>query len=243
MEKRGCDELAELQLSLHQNRRPAVHPDGLPLAKKVVSGFRFFTVYDGHAGEQAVSMVKQILPNILAAHLQQETDVKKALCEVFKAVDAELTKSLLETASNASAHFSSGTVACMALVKGKELWLANLGDCRAILCKEGHKAQTITTDHAPAKSEAEAERLRQLGVDVRGGYVGEHIAVSRAFGNVCFATGKKLAGAFHEPEVHLLEIDDRTDFLILGSDGIWDPLKAQFVVTHARKALRTTEKP
>ena len=131
----------------------------------------------------------------------------------------------------------------MALVKGRELWLANLGDCCAILCKEGHKAQTITTDHAPAKSEAEAERLRQLGVDVRGGYVGEHIAISRAFGNVCFATGKKLAGVLHEPEVHLLEIDDRTDFLILGSDGIWDSLKAQFAVTHARKALRTTEEP
>ena len=69
------------------------------------------------------------------------------------------------------------------------------------------------------------------------------MAVSRAFGNVCYATGMKLAGLLHEPEIHRLEIDDRTDFLILGSDGIWDPLKDQFAVIHVRKALRTTEKP
>ena len=125
----------------------------------------------------------------------------------------------------------------MALFKGKELWLANLGVCRAILCREGHKAQTVTTDHAPAKSGAEAERLRQLGVDVHGGYVGEHIAVFRAFGNICFASGKKLAGLLHVPEVQQLEIDEQTDFLILGSDGIWDPLKDQSAVTHPRKAL------
>ena len=94
-----------------------------------VAGFRLFIVYDGHAGEQAVSVVKGILPNIVAFHLQKETDVKRALSEAFKAVDAELTKSLLDTAGNAGTKFSSGTVACMALVKGKELWLANLGDC------------------------------------------------------------------------------------------------------------------
>ena len=123
------------------------------------------------------------------------------------------------------------------------MWLANLGDCRAVLCREGHKARAITSDHSPAKSEAETERLRQLGVEVHGGYVGEHVAVSRAFGNVCFATGKKLGGLVHMPEVHQLQIDEDTDFLILASDGVWDPLKDQFAVTHARKALRTTEQP
>ena len=112
-----------------------------------------------------------------------------------------------------------------------------------MVCKDGNKALTITNDHSPAKSEHEAERLRQLGVEVHGGYVGDHVAVSRAFRNVCYAAGMKWAGLRHEPEVHRLEIDARTDFLILGSDGIWGPLKDQFAVIHARKALRTTEKP
>ena len=41
--------------------------------------------------------------------------------------------------------------------------------------------------------------------------------------------------------MHKIDLDKDADFLILGSDGIWDPLKAQFAVTHARRALRTTE--
>ena len=71
-----------------------------------VAGFRLYTVYHGHAGEEAVSVVKRILPNIVTVHLQKETDVKKALCEGFKAVDDELTKCLLETAGKAGAKFS-----------------------------------------------------------------------------------------------------------------------------------------
>ena len=71
-----------------------------------VAGFRLYTVYHGNACEQAVSVVKRILPNTVAVHLQKETDVKKALCEGFRAVDDELTKCLLETAGKVGAKFS-----------------------------------------------------------------------------------------------------------------------------------------
>ena len=86
--------------------------------KEDVAGFRLFAVYDGHAGQQAVSVVKRVLPDIVAFHLEQETDVKKALCEAFTAVDDELTKSILETAG-ADGKYSSGTMACMGLVNCK----------------------------------------------------------------------------------------------------------------------------
>ena len=41
------------------------------------------------------------------------------------------------------------------------------------------KAHAVSKDHAPEKNAAEAERLRTLGVQVNGGYVGDHVAVSR----------------------------------------------------------------
>ncbi|CAE7664542.1 unnamed protein product [Symbiodinium pilosum] len=75
------------------------------------------------------------------------------------------------------------------------------------------------------------------------GYVGDHVAVSRTFGNITYQSGEKVKGIINEPYVYKVEIDDEEDFLILASDGIWDPLKDQFAVTHARRALRTTEQP
>ena len=64
---------------------------------------------------------------------------------------------------------SSGTVALLAFVKDKELWICNLGDRRAVLCTDGTKAKAVSADHAAEKNPAEAERRQKLGVEVRGG--------------------------------------------------------------------------
>ena len=202
-----------------------------------VAGFRFFAVYDGHAGSEAVLAAKKVLPEKMASCLYAGTDVKMAICSAFKAADEELVKLLQGSPEQ---EVTSGTVVCVALVKGKDLWIANLGDCRAVACKE-NKVETITFDHSPVKNEAEVKRLQQLGVAVSGGYVGDHVAVSRALGNFQVKTRKKVEGISSDPEVFHRELGGDLDFLLLGS-GIWDVLKEQFALTHARKALRSTQK-
>ena len=203
--------------------------------KDDVAGFRVFTVYDGHAGDEAVTVVKKILPGILKTHLEEEDDVEKAICLAFRKIDEELTQTLLAAADTPpKVKISSGTVACMALIKGKDLWVCNLGDCRAVLCTGGTKVHAVSKDHAPEKNAAEAERLRTLGVQVNGGYVEDHVAVSRALGNIHYESGKKVEGVISEPDVFKIAVDEEVDFLILASDGIWDPLKDQFAVTLSR---------
>ena len=141
-----------------------------------------------------------------------------------------------------SVEFSSGTVVtCVALIKGDDLWVANLGDCRAVSCKE-NLAAAISEDHAPDKNRAEALRLQEHGVQVSGGYAGDHVAVSRAFGNICLKSRRKVEGLLCEPQIYHL-ICSEIDFLIMGSDGIWDALREQSALSHARKTLRTTAKP
>ena len=117
-----------------------------------VAGFRFFAVYDGHAGSEAVLAAKKVLPEKMASCQYAGTDVKMAICSAFKAADEKSLSSCCKV---------------LALVKGKDLWIANLGDCRAVACKE-NKAETITFDHSPVKNEAEVKRLQQLGVTVCG---------------------------------------------------------------------------
>lgn len=51
---------------------------------------------------------------------------------------------------------SSGVCCVTALIDGKEMVVSNLGDCRAVLCRNGI-AEAITTDHKP---EREDERRR-----------------------------------------------------------------------------------
>ena len=154
-----------------------------------------FAVYDGHAGEEAVMVVKKTLPDSLRTHLQEERDVEEAIRVAFRNTDEELMKRVLAAAPKPEeVKVSSGTVAVT--VPEDTLISSGFG--------------------------AAAKTLQKLGVEVRGGYVGDHVAVSRAFGNVTYQSGEKVKGIINEPDVYKIEIDEEVDFLMLASDGIWD---------------------
>jgi protein phosphatase 1G len=60
----------------------------------------------------------------------------------------------------------------VAVIKGGELWVANAGDSRAVLCRGGH-AVALSEDHKP---QSEAERTR---ITAAGGFVSDVGGVSR----------------------------------------------------------------
>merc|ERR1712232_902040 len=79
---------------------------------------------------------------------------------------------------------SSGCCACVAILWDRMLYIANLGDCRALLCSPSGIRQ-ITQDHRPNVHSGEAERLETLGIDFSSdGYTHGLIGVSRAFGDM-----------------------------------------------------------
>merc|ERR1719323_678535 len=76
---------------------------------------------------------------------------------------------------------ASGSAAVVACIVGGWIWCANVGDSRALLCRDGRAIQ-LSLDHKPDR-EDEAERI-----EAAGGFVSFHrvlgrLAVSRAFGN------------------------------------------------------------
>lgn len=68
------------------------------------------------------------------------------------------------------------------------LYVANVGDCRAVLCRAG-KAVTLTKDHTPSVP-GEAARVEAAGGFVSRGRVNGILGVTRSFGDihckVCF---------------------------------------------------------
>merc|ERR1740121_1627567 len=122
---------------------------------------------------QAVEFVKKRLPDILCSRtdFSNESSITIALCEAFKDTDAELLRHLQSSApmqppaSNAASYvLSSGCVACAAIVIKSVVHVANLGDCRAIMCSAGEMI-TLTVDHRPEGNDEERERLQNLGIE------------------------------------------------------------------------------
>ncbi|OQR85803.1 hypothetical protein ACHHYP_11342 [Achlya hypogyna] len=165
---------------------------------------------------------------------------QKAMVEGFLFSDDELLRK----------QFTDGSTGLVAWFAGfrpewLRLILANVGDCRAVMCRNG-KAVALTQDHKPNRPD-ESARIKRAG-----GYIGTvggiprvcsaagagvsmssntkttYLSVSRAFGDRSLKVPSNVVCA--EPEVRVVDIDAADTFLVLACDGIWDVLTNQDVV-------------
>ncbi|KAJ6435714.1 hypothetical protein OIU84_000847 [Salix udensis] len=142
-----------------------------------------------------------------------------------------------------AAHFvrrSSGTTAVTAMIFGRSLLVANAGDCRAVLSRGG-VAKEMSEDHRPC-CKKERTRIESLGGFVDDGYLNGQLAVTRALGDWHLEGMKKMgdrSGPLSaEPEFKLVTLTREDEFLIIGSDGIWDVYSNQNAVDFVRKRLQ-----
>eukprot|EP00727_Mastigamoeba_balamuthi_P005736 m51a1_g1782 putative tumor susceptibility gene 101 protein (1029) ;mRNA; r:346341-351975 len=182
---------------------PRVDPD--PEETLWERHYAAFAVFDGHAGDRAAQYVQQHLPVKLAQCIAaSRPDVNKALIDAFKQTDA----ALLQEAGAAMVKWKDGCTANLALlIDGKDLYVANVGDSRAVLC--------TLTEHS----------RRPAGEDdgVAGGLVTEGrvmgmLEVTRSFGDLRF---KSKCGVVSTPEVRHRELTDDDAFFVVASDGLW----------------------
>lgn len=127
----------------------------------------------------------------------------------------------------------SGCTAVVALLRGNELFVANAGDSRCIICREG-KAVDMSIDHKP-EDVPELDRITKAGGKVSNdGRINGGLNLSRAIGDHSYKQNKELGPkeqmitAF--PDVKTLTIDPETDqFMVLACDGIWNYMSSQDV--------------
>lgn len=232
---------------VHQGPRPSMEDaiDALAQFDCGAMKMEFYAVYDGHGGTQAVEFVKKRLPPMIRGHSAAGDlgRLDEALRDSFLGMDEQLLEHLQQNQPQAqvptsSYALSSGCVTCIAIVCGKVIRIANLGDCRALLCCGG-EIKLLTEDHRPEVNEAERDRLEQLGVEVSSdGYLHGRIGVSRAFGDWAWNAHEKCKGIMCLPEVHEAEVGDDTEFLLLACDGIFEKMTTKEAGQIVRRSLR-----
>ncbi|GMH11841.1 hypothetical protein Nepgr_013682 [Nepenthes gracilis] len=161
----------------------------------------------------------------------------KEICiSAFKAMDKEIK--LLETVDCSI----SGTTAVVAFKQGKGLVIANLGDSRAVLgtiAEDRIMAVQLTTDLKPSLPD-EADRIRKLNGRVFALGQEPHIqrvwlphedspglAMSRALGDFVL----KEHGVIAATHVSFHRLTPNDQFLVLATDGVWDVLSNENVVS------------
>ncbi|XP_019160750.1 PREDICTED: probable protein phosphatase 2C 28 isoform X3 [Ipomoea nil] len=176
-----------------------------------------YAIFDGHSGRKVAQYLHtHLFHNILKEVIIIEPDFwenpASALKRAYKKTDNEILKNVV------GARGGSTAVTAI-LINQKQLVVANVGDSRAVLCRNGEVKQ-ITVDHDPLK------RKEKKMVESKGGFVSEkpgniprvdgQLAMTRAFGDA-----KLKEHITVEPDVTIEKIDKETEFIVLASDGLW----------------------
>lgn len=115
------------------------------------------------------------------------------------------------------------------------LYVANVGDCRAVLCTGDAVAVDLTTDHK-ASLPAEQARIEASGGFVHNGRLDGILQISRGFGDLAHKQDGHLVVT---PDVVTHRVDPSDQFLLLASDGVFDVLTSQQAVNFVLRKLQT----
>ncbi|XP_043722985.1 probable protein phosphatase 2C 27 isoform X2 [Telopea speciosissima] len=195
----------------------------------------FFGVFDGHGGKGAAQFVRDNLPRVIVEDADFPLELEKVVMRSFMETDAEFArKCSLQSA------LSSGTTALTAMIFGRSLLVANAGDCRAVLSRVG-VAIEMSRDHRPCCIK-EKKRVESLGGFIDDGYLNGQLGVTRALGNWHLEgmkeTSERGGPLSAEPELKMITLTKEDEFLIIGSDGVWDVFSNQNAVDFVRRRLQ-----
>lgn len=174
------------------------------------------------------------------AALLESDQVELALQKAFKKVQNYL---VAEADVSSVSLQSCGSTACVALRKmnAEEIWVATLGDSRALLFDPAKGLLYETSDHKPNRAD-EAARIHAKGGEViatniddtevihrvgsKTGKTGRGLAVSRAFGDLSLTN----SGVTAEPEIVRWPTEGSDLYLLACSDGVWEHISSRQAV-------------
>jgi len=224
-------------------------------------------ICDGHGGNNCVDYACQRLPTALhSCYAQRASELKQGVASLTPVQEETIITAALRDAFNLTDEefleiakpdgLRDGSTALLVLVahgfeapmthssvpgcKGgvTKLFVANCGDCRAILIS-GRRAKRLSEDHKPERPDETDRIIKAGGIVVHDMSTGIHrvarkkghprlfLSTSRAFGDLELKEPRKLVTAEPEIVVHTLEQDDWA--VVLGCDGVWGVLSDQDV--------------
>ncbi|KAE8125119.1 hypothetical protein FH972_019954 [Carpinus fangiana] len=197
-----------------------------------------FGICDGHRGAAAAEFSARAFPGFLQS-LGSTSSPSNALLGAFVETDVAFRKELdsyRKSKRVIQKDWHPGCTAVAALIVGNKLFLANAGDCRAVLCRAGHPF-VLTNDHVASCPE-ERERVVSAGGEVKWQVdtwrVGPAaLQVTRSIGD-----DDLKPAVTAEPEITETNLSVEDEFLIMGSDGLWDVVSNADVIRIIRDTVK-----
>jgi len=108
----------------------------------------YFAIFDGHGGEECSEFLKNNYLNYLVENSNFPFDIKLSMIETFQKIEEDFFK--LKCKDNIEESDKSGSCALVSIIFDNKIYIANIGDSRAIMSiGGGTKVRQLTIDHKP----------------------------------------------------------------------------------------------
>ena len=109
----------------------------------------YFAVFDGHGGEECSEFLKENFDKYLIENKNFPMDIKLSMTETFQKIEEDFFKLKCKEDSFEDSD-KSGSCALVTIIFDNKIYIANIGDSRAIMSVNGGtKVKQLTVDHKP----------------------------------------------------------------------------------------------
>lgn len=198
----------------------------------------FFAIYDGYSGSMAADKCARFLGDILEQKVEgiyhansKRENVNSEISAAFNDAFAEMDKVLLYGIEEQSRNRWSGCSALTCLLRGNNLYVANAGNIRAVLCRGDGSIDRLSNNHSPRDKKERRRVLRAKG-DIcksdKTALVNGVVQSTRGLGNHGDANLK--SSVIRVPVVNCLTLEESDQFLILATNGVWEVFSEEEVI-------------
>jgi serine/threonine protein phosphatase PrpC len=168
-----------------------------------------FAIFDGHNGTIVSEFLQKNFAKTLKKNLEKnEFKIEKSIGDSFIEIDTQLKKN--------NELKMIGSTATIVLIDNNLIYCANVGDSTCFYLSIDEIKQ-LSIQHN-TKNIKEVNRIKKNNGFVFNGKVFGSLSVTRAIGDFDFKEG----GVIAIPTISKEEICDKSKFVILASDGLWD---------------------
>ncbi|KAL6494686.1 hypothetical protein OROGR_031486 [Orobanche gracilis] len=228
----------------------------------------YIGIYDGHGGPEASRFVnRHLVPYLHKFSAEQGGLSSEVIKKAFNATEEDFTHLVKRSLPDKPQIASVGSCCLVGVISGGELYVANLGDSRAVLGRRGFDgekklmAERLSTDHNVScenvRREVEAHHPDDTPVVVycRGVWrIKGIIQVSRSIGDIYLKRPEfyndpifqqyaryvpmKRSVLSAEPSIVTRKLRPQDLFIIFASDGLWEHISDETAVQIVSKHPR-----
>jgi serine/threonine protein phosphatase PrpC len=194
------------------------------IEKKFFFNYDLYCVFDGHGNNNIAKFLHLYFKDILRNELFLSEDhsssgISKAIYSAFQKTNVIIPHEM---------GMMAGSTALVVLQNKEEAFVANTGDCRAVMNNHRETLQ-LSIDHKP-NLPSELERIEKAGgfvsVDPHGTpRVNGNLALSRAFGDFYLSPS-----VIVNPDIYYYKLTKANNFIVIASDGVYDTVQNHEII-------------